>query len=224
MKRVIISSIIASVFVLVAPRVTQAQGTMTYLSNLGQASAGSLAAGSDAWLAAMFFTGTNVGGYQLNSIQLAMTDAMGNPSGFSVMLCLPAGGTVPPPSPGGPSLGTLNGSLDPLTAGIYTYTPAADLTLAPNHAYCIVVTAGTAVASGAYEWSYSDINSYNPSGGWSAGGGWTSHSGRAWTESGGTYFQFAISAPDVPEPSTLGLLALGGFLLVRHRRKACLYR
>jgi hypothetical protein len=57
-----------------------------YLSNLGQSSTGSLAVGSDSWLAASFGTGTNEGGYELNSIQLAMTDASGNPSGFTVMI------------------------------------------------------------------------------------------------------------------------------------------
>ena len=82
----IISSIIASVFGLMASQVIQAQGTMTYLSNLGQSSTGSLAAGSDSWLAAGFQTGTNNGGYVLNSIQLAMNAASGNPTGFKVML------------------------------------------------------------------------------------------------------------------------------------------
>lgn len=126
----------------------------------------------------------------------------------------------PPPVPGGSSLGTLNGSLDPVTSGIYTYTPAGSLTLAPDQAYCIVLTAGTPVANGAYEWSYADMNSYNPSGGWSFIGVWTSSNGSApWVGSGGTFPQFAINATAVPEPSTLGLLSLGAFFLVCHRRK-----
>src|ERR1039457_5454895 len=65
---------------------TQAQGTITYLSNLGQASTGSRAVGSDLWLAESFLTGTNAGGYLLDSVQLGMTNASGNPSGFTLML------------------------------------------------------------------------------------------------------------------------------------------
>ena len=51
----------------------------------------------------------NGGGYSLNSIQLGMADASGNPSGFTVMLYAQDynhfGGIVP-----GSSLATLNGS------------------------------------------------------------------------------------------------------------------
>jgi len=221
MRTIIISSLIASVFGLVAPQVLQAQGT-TYLSNLDQSSVGNVAVGSNSWLAEAFQTGANPGGYLLNSIQLAMTDASGNPSGFTAMLYASAtGGFLP-----GHSLGTLNGSLNPVTAGIYTYTPAATVTLFPNGPYDIVLTAGTAVANGSYEWSYADINSYNPSGGWSSiignlGGVWTSSNGSSpWSESEGTFPQFAVNGSPVPEPSTLGLFVLGGFLLVWHGRKA----
>jgi hypothetical protein len=63
---------------LLAQQLALAQGTTTYLSNLGQASAGSLAVGSDSWLAAPFGTGFNAGGYVLDSAQLSLTDASGN--------------------------------------------------------------------------------------------------------------------------------------------------
>jgi len=163
MRRTIISSLIASVFGLMAQQIIRAQGTLTYLSNLGQPSIGSLSVGSDSWLAAMFQTGTNGSGYVLNSIQLAMNDASGSPSGFTVMLYSNgvAGGVAP-----GSSLRTLNSSLDPVTSGIYTFTPAANLPLSRFTPYLIVVTAGTAIANGAYDWSLAGANSYNPSGGW----------------------------------------------------------
>jgi hypothetical protein len=217
-----ISSIVCLAVAVSVPQIIQAQGT-TYLSNLEQPSAGSFAAGSNSWLAATFGTGTNAGGYVINSIQLAMSNASGNPSGFQVRVYAAAGGGGYP----GTLLGTLNGSLDPVTAGIYTYTPTATLTLPISGPYDIVLTAGTAVGNGAYEWSVAGMNSYNPSGGWNtlggtAGGVLTSSNGSpsSWILNGSAFPQFAIDATAVPEPGVLSLFVLGGFFLVRHRRKA----
>jgi hypothetical protein len=113
-----------------------------------------------------------------------------------------------------------------VTAGIYTYTPAATITLPIRGPYDIVLTAGTAVGNGAYEWSAAGMNSYNPSGGWSSlgavAGVWTSSNGALfpWIHNGSAFPQFAINATTVPEPSTLGLLVVGGFFLVCRRRGA----
>ncbi len=139
MKNIIISSVIVLTSIL-APQIIQAQGTMTYLSNLGQPSDGSNTVGNDSWLAALFYTGTNSTGYTLNSIQLGMADASGNPSNFMVMLYSAVGVTGIFP---GSSLGTLDGSLNPTTAGIYTFTTASNLMLSPDTQYFIVLTAGT---------------------------------------------------------------------------------
>ncbi len=212
------SIIIVLAAALSAPQITQAQGTVTYLSNLPQSSAGSLAVGSDSWLAAVCQTGTNADGYVLDSIQLAMSDAIGSPNGFTVMLYAPAIGSFLP----GHSLGTLNGSLSPVAGGVYTYTPASNLTLTPRTPYSIVLTAGTAVANGAYGWSYGGTNSYNPSDGWSTiGGVWSSSNGLThWIGTGGSFPRFALNATPVPEPGALSLLALGGLLLVWRDRKS----
>jgi hypothetical protein len=222
MRKTIISGIIASVFGLLAPQIIQAQGT-TYLANLEQPSAGSFAAGSDSWLSVPFVPGTNAGGYVINSLQLAMSNASGNPSGFQVMLYAAAGGGGYP----GTLLSTLNGSLDPVTAGIYTYTPAATITLPIRGFYDIVLTAGTAVGNGAYEWSAAGMNSYNPSGDWNtlggaAGGVFISSNGSlfSWIHNGSAFPQFAIDATAVPEPGVFSLFALCGFFLVWRRRKA----
>ncbi len=215
MKKCIVSGIIVLAVGLFAPQTLQAQGTI-YVSNLGT-SAGSRAVGSNSWLAGDFGTGLNADGYELNSVQLAMTDASGNPNNFTVMLfdCNNLYAIQP-----GSSLGTLNGSADPATAGIYTYTPASNITLSPDTFYFIVLTAGTAVANGAYEWNESTSHSSN--GGWGDFYGIPQSSdGLNW---GGTissiYPQFAIDATAIPEPGVLGLFALGGLCFVWHRWKA----
>ena len=200
---------------LLTQQATRAQGTLTYLSNLEQPSAGSLAVGSDSLLATSFRTGTNASGYVLNTVQLGMADATGNPSGFTVMLYSLLFGALTP----GQSLGTLAGSLNPATGGSYTYTPDSNLTLFPNTFYYIVLTAGTAVANGAYDWSYVGVNSYNPNGGWVGfGGSLTSINGSSWTGIGGTFPEFAITATAIPEPSPSWLLLLGSGIFIYVRR------
>jgi hypothetical protein len=209
-------------FGLLAPQIAQAQGMTTFLSNLGQTSAGSIATGSDSWLAAGFLTGNNTGGYALNSIQLAMSDDSGNPSGFTVMIYSATGHLDVSP---GSSLSDLNGSADPATGGIYSYSPSVALTLLPDTAYFIVLTDGSLIANGAYEWSYAPTYSYNANGGWQAPVGvgaidnYQSSDGSHWNLLGGPP-QFAINATPAPEPGVVGLFALGGLLVACQRRKA----
>lgn len=190
-----------------------------YYPNLGLSSTGSAAVGSDSWLAAGFFTGDNASGYLLNSVQLGMADASGSPSDFMVMLYGPP--TIPAAVVPGSSLGTLAGSLNPAIGGIYTYTASPNLVLSPSTYYFVVLTAGTAIANGAYEWSESAyppsindwgannavLHSSNGTSGWSP----TPYLGIA---------QFAIDATDVPEPGILSLFVLGGLGFLWPRRKA----
>src|ERR1035437_6014767 len=82
-----ISIIVCLALAASVPQITQAQASTTYLSNLDQPSSGSLPVGSNSWLAIEIITGGNRAGYSLDSIQLAMTDASGNPRGFTAMLC-----------------------------------------------------------------------------------------------------------------------------------------
>jgi hypothetical protein len=217
MKKTIIGSVIVLVNILI-PQMSQAQGTV-YVSNLGQTSVGNVSAGSNAWFAADFITGTNVDGYTLNSIELGMTDATGNPNGFMAMIYSANGGAGVTP---GNNLETLNGSANPSTAGIYTYNDVSNLTLLPSTYYFIVLTAGTAISSGAYGWSVTDTpsfgyNSYH----W---GGEVfflqSNNGSSWNSTSSTYGQFALNATPVPEPSSLVLLGLSGLFFIRHRCKA----
>ena len=210
-------AILALAFALLSPQIAQAQGTL-YISNLGQTTTGSSPVGNDSWLAADFRTGPNAGGYLLNSVQSALADASGNPNGFTVMLYTAIVGRAVMP---GSSLGTLNGSLDPVAGGIYTYRPASDLALTPSAVYFIVLTAGTAVANGAYEWSFASTYAPILNGVWQGDAAFLSSSdGLIWQGLTGAYAQFGIYATAVPEPSALGSLVLGGFFLLWHRRKA----
>jgi PEP-CTERM motif len=214
--RKIINGAIVLIVTLFAQQNVKAQGTITYLSNLGQPSSGSDTIGSDSWVAARFFTGNNGSGYILNSVQLAMADASGSPSGFTVMLYTMSLIKIAPQN----SIGTLTGSDNPSTAGIYTYTDDSNIILSPGTTYFIVLTAGTTIANGAYEWSLAGANSYNPSGGWAGDGGFvdTSSNGSSWNESTVAFPQFAINATAIPEPSSSFLLLFGSGVFIYVRR------
>jgi hypothetical protein len=217
--KTIIASLIGFTLALLSPQIVQAQGTMTVLSNLNQTAGGSLAVGSDSWLFEGFSTGNNPSGYVLNSIQLEMAGGSGNPSNFTVMIYNnPPAGISP-----GNSIGTLNGSLNPVAGGIFTYTPDSIITLSSSKMYFIVLTAGTTVANGAYEWNYTSADSYNPSGGWNGTGNFSSASDGSdysnYNYLSGDYAQYAINVTDVPEPGILGLLGLGGLAFLWHRRR-----
>ena len=220
MKNLIIGGVILVTVGMLASQTVQAQGT-TYLSSLDQPSASSNPVASDSWLATGFRTGTNSARYVLDSIQLLMLDAAGSPAGFTVSVYSAIGQLDVFP---GSSLGTLNGSMDPVTGGIYSYTPASDLTLSPTTFYFIIATAGTPVATGAYEWSNSGTFpiSYNPISGWQAPVGlghndnYQSSDGLSWSISG-VFPQFAINATPIPEPGVLILLGLAGLGLLWSR-------
>ena len=215
MKKKIFATL-ALVLPFLPPQIAQAQGT-TYLSRLGLPASGSGSVGNDSWLAEGFRTGTNAAGYLFDSVQLELADAVGNPSGFTASIYNQDPNVVTGAAPGA-SIGTLNGSFDPVTAGIYTYTPASSLTLLPMSYYFIVLTAGTAAPDGAYQWSLAAAQDPTSSGGWS---GYSiilaSNDGLRWGPGPVGSVQFAISATAIPEPSALGLLALGAFLLVCRR-------
>jgi hypothetical protein len=86
MKKIVIGGLVGLVVGLLSPQIATAQGSTAFLSNLAQPSSGSVAVGSNSWIAATFFTGGNSGGYLLNSVQLAMNDPSGGPGAFTVMI------------------------------------------------------------------------------------------------------------------------------------------
>ena len=66
-KKLIINGVIILMFGLMSLHNVQAQGTI-YLSNLDQTPAGFFVVGNNQWQAVNFVTGSNVGGYMLDSI------------------------------------------------------------------------------------------------------------------------------------------------------------
>jgi hypothetical protein len=121
----------------------------------------------------------------------------------------------------GSGLGSLAGSLNPATGGIYTFTDDSNITLSAATHYFIVLTAATAIANGAYNWSATStpspgFNSYH----WGGGQIPLLHSsnGSSWNSISVIYHQFAINATAVPEPGVLSLFGLGGLGFLWHRR------
>jgi hypothetical protein len=217
MKRITIGCIIGFAIAFFAPQLTQAQGTL-YMSSLSGTATGNAAVGSDSWLADEFGTGPNSGGYMLDSIQVAMADASGNPNGIDVMIYTQANiqiAVLP-----GSSLGTLTGSANPATAGIYNYTSSSPISLSPMTVYFVVLTSSTTVASGAYNWTES---AYPPSvNSWGIGNGILESNNGTSGWSSTPYLgipQFAIYATPAPEPGVVGLFALGGLLVGFQRRR-----
>ena len=218
MKKIIIIFVVG----LLMQQMIRAQGTITYLSNLGQSPVGSEPVASDSWLAIEFGTGNNPSGYLLDSIELGLANDTGSPNAFTAMIynltnAMVAG--LP-----GSSLGTLDGSANPSASCIYSYSDNANIILLPNTSYFIVTTAGTTAVTGAYGWSYANTFSYNEVDGWAVGNNedriatfLSSLNGLSWSSSNGN-LQFAISATPIPEPSVLGLLGLGSLFLVRRCR------
>ena len=184
-----------------APQILQAQGTL-YFSSLNQTSTGSEIVGSDSWLAAGIYTGNNAEGYMLNSVQLGMMNDSGNPGGFTVMIYAQANN--PAASFPGNSLGTLSGSSNPSTSGTYLYTDDSNIILSPATLYFIVLTAGTTIANGAYEWSDSTYPT-------SSSGNWHDDNAVLYSDNGNNGIsdwgpteslgiaQFAINATPLPD-------------------------
>jgi hypothetical protein len=183
------------------------QGTV-YVSNLKQPTFTSENVASDRWFAAYFHTGNDLGGYELNSLQLLMGPASGNPSGFQVFIYSNNGG-----QPGIP-LGSLTGP-DPGAGGIFSFS-ATGIALASSASYYIVATASSPLIDGYYSWNRSTTAHYESSGGWfSTLGYYFSSDGTTWFADRNSPLQFAVTATPVPEPSALALFLCASILFLK---------
>ena len=199
MKKLIFAMV--AVIGLLLPPATEAQGVL-YISNLGQPATGSAAIGSNSWVAQTFISGTNAGGYVLNSIQLLMDVPSGTPSGFTVSVYSKTGDPhslhIPGDSPQS-SLGSLAGS-EPATGGILNYA-SSGIVLSPSTFYFVVLTAATSTNDGSYTWSATN--------GWTQSNGFVidnsffgSADGSTWTwYPRGRVFQLALYASASPPPN-----------------------
>jgi hypothetical protein len=167
---------------------------------------------SDAWIAQSFGTGTNSGGYILNSVQLLTETASGNPSGFAVSIYDYVGGFVR-----ASSLGSLSSS-DPAAGGIFTYT-VSGITLLPSTLYYVVVTSATPSIQGVYNWGIANGPTSNDNGWINTGVYAFSINGSNWNPGRGSVFQLAINATPIPEPPATSFLFLGSGALIYARRK-----
>ena len=194
--------------------VMSAQGTL-YVSNLDQTPTGSAAIGSDYRIAQAFdFSGNDTNQYTLDSIELRLNPATGNPNGFEVSLYSTPGGTAPQDY-----LGSLAGPADPSAGGTYSYA-ALGITLSGGIGYYVVVSSATPIAQGGYVWSASDSITRN--GSWTISNVYlTSSDGTSWDEHvRAEVFQMAIHATLIPEPSVLALAGIGLGCLWLLRRRA----
>ncbi len=197
----------------------QLASAATLLSNIGQTPVGSLAIANDSWRAERFFTGTNSGGYSLNSIQLQFGTPVGVPSGISLGIYdynYDGNSTTP-----GNLLHSLTGA-DPSGNGVSTFQ-SSGLVLKPYSTYFIVATATTPLTAGSFQW---DITSWVDRAhvfDFGAGGLlYHSSDGQSWTISRPNNFVFSVNATVVPEPASLALCLCGGIIAVHRfiRRRA----
>lgn len=178
---------------------------------------------SGAWLAAAFQTGSNPAGYNLNSIGMAMRfeDGFVVPDGnFTVSVWSDALGV-----PGSViSGGSLSGSADPSSTGVYAYTASA-ATLAPATQYWVVARVPS--GGGTYLWNYAeDTTQTTAAPGWTVEGLYAFRDFEQGWQALNEFqpFMMSIAATAVPEPSEYaacgGLLAVGVAGYLRRRRAA----
>jgi PEP-CTERM motif len=192
----------AIICVLLQSRISNAQGAATYLDNTGQPVSGTRGFDLTA-TGAQFVTGTNAGGYVLNSLQLLFAEAVGSPEA-RYLRCDLLSDYYNSPSI---LLDSFIPNDNPTTAGSHTFVrrqPLAPPTiLVANTDYWLFFYAPSGSSFGYHRYNFTDsINSTSIDG---------------WRVTGETFTpfppgqtglpMFSLNATAIPEPSTLALLA-----------------
>ena len=200
----------------------QSTQAAVYISNLGETSLGAYSFSQNGpngpenlWFAQRFYTGTALGGYNLDSIELSL-DGTGSPAGSVVVYLY--GST--PSAPGAPEQ-TVN-SVNPTVSGTYTFT-ASGIILSPSTYYYIVATTTADPATDPYAWNQSSTYNFTSTDNWSIPQNHqcVSTDGSHWIYSfiSANPLQFAVNATAVPEPGILSLTGIGLALAFFRRRK-----
>ena len=160
-----------------------------------------------------FTTGSNIGGYTLDSVTIAIRAVNGSPNDLVVAIHTASGSNA------GAVLEDLAG-VDPSAAGNHTFT-SAGITLDPNTTYHIRLGSPTSNSSNSYNWSTTGSDAQTSSDGWviADASRETATGLGAWSAfSGGESYRFSIQATPVPEPHEYAMfvsLGLIGFVAAR---------
>lgn len=185
------------------PELSPAQGVV-YLNNTGNTVAGYWAMGRDASaVGAEFQTGSNEGGYAVNTLQLLFGTPTGNPqlTTFTIELCADNSGAP------GSVIYYFDPGQNPLAAGLNTFT-ATPNTLFPNNDglsansdyWLLILVTGGQLGPDAYNLSFTTDTAIVSPDGWMNVGNIAS--------SQGGLPMFTLDATAVPEPSSFTLLAM----------------
>jgi len=200
------------------------------LSNLGQPNNGydtvTYLSGppvSESRLGAVFTTGSNPGGYLLESVSISLVGQFAASGNFTVSIYSSVSGAP------GSLLATLAGDAQPSPGtGVtrdYSYA-ASGLSLAASTSYWVVNSVSGGV-TGSYTWNIANSANLDFSAtGWSLGSSYALFNppdSPDWVVTGGDPYKLSIEATAVPEPAEYALLSglgLAGVVFLRRRRAA----
>lgn len=191
----------------------------TLLSNLDQPTdPSSYVVGLNQYLAAPFVTGDRPAMFGSATLPLmAVSTSQGL---LQVRLCTDAGG-LPGTTRAG---GVLDGPSAPRVGGLYIYSAAVDLLLAPNRRYWLVAESDFATPNANYGWHGSMTHDFTSDVGWNLPGylAFSSDLGETWRSNEDAMIprplKLEIVGTVVPEPSAVSILG-GALALVGMNRR-----
>ncbi len=186
----------------------------TYTTSLPGSSLGPYGLNASQQLGVSFETGSNLEGYEINSVTLALNLASDEGSLLTPTLFATSAGL--------PSGAALFSDFTLTTAGTginnYTFTANSSFILDPNTSYALVLVPG-AISLG-HGWYYT-VDASTNIGGWSMANNLLASmdGGSTWSAPAGATVKTAINATAVPEPSALIFLGVAGVTAVALRRR-----